>query len=217
MAIPTESLPPPGWGHRGIDGLLGAFPPGQLSEIVGPWSSGGSSLLLALIARVTTSGGQAAVVDGADAFDPFSAAAAGADLSGLLWIKCGGRLEPACRAADLLARCPGFALIAVDLGELPLRRRQPMPSSLWLRLQRAVEGSPTILVLRAPERLAGSAAALVVSARRLQSRWVGASSPTRFAGLSSGLRILRARISSHPHPDPLPPREGEGIKVEWRS
>ena len=212
MTLPSESLPPPGWGDRGIDGLLGAFPPGQLSEIVGPWSSGGSSLLLALIARVTTSGGKAAVVDGTDAFDPFSAAAAGVDLSGVLWVKCGGRLDPACRAADLLARCPGFALVAMDLGELPLRRRQSLPSSLWLRLRRAVEGSPTILVLRAPQRLAGSAAALVVSARRLEARWMGASQPTRFAGLSSELRLLRARIFPHPHPNPLPPREGEGTR-----
>jgi hypothetical protein len=189
--------------------LLGAFPPGRLSEIVGPWSSGGSSLLLALIARVTTSGGQAALVDGADAFDPSSAAAAGADLSALLWIKCGGRLDPACRAADLLARCPGFALVAVDLGALPPRRRTP--SSLWLRLQRAVEGSATALVLRAPERLAGNVAALVVAARRLESRWTGLPQPTRFAGLASELQILRSRA----HPDAL---DGDGQwTIEWRA
>src|SRR5438876_11928300 len=95
MAIPDESLPPPGRGPRGIDLLLSAFAPGQLSEIVGPWSSGGSSLLLALLARTTASGHQVALVDGADAFDPESAAAAGVDLSGLLWVKCGGRLRAA--------------------------------------------------------------------------------------------------------------------------
>jgi hypothetical protein len=194
-----------------IDGLLGAFPPGQLSEIVGPWSSGGSSLLLALIARVTTSGGKAAVVDGTNAFDPFSAAAASVDLSAVLWVKCGGRLDLVCRAADLLARCPGFALVAIDLGALALRRRQPLPSSLWLRLRRAVEGSPTILVLRAPERLAGSAAALVVSARRLEARWSGASQPTRFAGLSSELRLLRGRRNSL---SPLGRGQGEGFGGE---
>ncbi len=237
MTFPSASLPPPGWGARGIDGLMGAFPPGQLSEIVGPWSSGGSSLFLALIARVTTSGGKTAVVDGTDAFDPFSAAAAGVDLSGVLWVKCGGRLDLACRAADLLVRCPGFALVAIDLGELALRRRQPLPASLWLRLRRAVEGSPTILVLRAPERLAGSAAALVVSARRLETRWRGASQPTRFAVLSSEIRFLRSRIFPHPHPlpekvrnslSPLGRGQGEGAggegaggegrrwTIEWR-
>src|SRR5712691_10588140 len=88
MAIPIESSPPPGGEREGIDGLLGLFPPGRLSEIVGPRSSGGSSLLLALIARITTPGssqrgGQVAFVDGMDALDPASAAAAGADLSAL--------------------------------------------------------------------------------------------------------------------------------------
>ncbi|MGH7317372.1 MAG: hypothetical protein ACREJS_14040, partial [Candidatus Rokuibacteriota bacterium] len=103
MAIPIESSPPPGWGDReGIDGLLGLFPPGRLSEVVGPRSSGGSSLLLALIARITApgsqGGGQVAFVDGMDALDPASAAAAGADLSALLWVKCGGRLRVALSA-----------------------------------------------------------------------------------------------------------------------
>src|SRR5258705_356803 len=82
MGIPIGSSPPPGWEREGIDGLLGLFPPGRLSEIVGPRSSGASSLLLALIARITTSGtgGQVALVDGMDALDPHSAAAAGAGL-----------------------------------------------------------------------------------------------------------------------------------------
>src|ERR1700686_4858795 len=103
MGIPIESSPPPGWECEGIDGLLGMFPPGRLSEIVGPRSSGASSLLLALVARITTSGsggasgrgGQVAFVDGMDALDPLSAAAAGADLSALLWVRCGGRLRVA--------------------------------------------------------------------------------------------------------------------------
>ncbi len=48
MAISIESLPPPGWDGEGLDGLLAAFLPGRLSEIFGPRSSGGGSLLLAL-------------------------------------------------------------------------------------------------------------------------------------------------------------------------
>ena len=193
MPIPIESSPPPGWGPRGIDFLLGTFAAGQLSEIVGPWSSGGSSLLLALMARTTASGHQAALVDGADAFDPASAVAAGADLSRLLWVKCGGRLRAAFCAADLLARCPGFALVALDLGDLSLIRREPISPALCLRLRIAAEQGDTALVLRAPYRLAGSAAALAVSVRRLESRWVGRPCPIRLAGLTSEALILRSR------------------------
>src|SRR5258706_8395254 len=124
MGIPIGSSPPPGWEREGIDGLLGLFPPGRLSEIVGPRSSGASSLLLALIARITTSGtgGQVALVDGMDALDPHSAAAAGADLSALLWARCGGHLRVAPTTPHLLAPRPGVAPVALapaDLRPLP--------------------------------------------------------------------------------------------------
>ncbi|MGH7374529.1 MAG: hypothetical protein ACREJY_09905 [Candidatus Rokuibacteriota bacterium] len=208
MAIPIESLPPPGWDREGIDGLLGLFPPGRLSEIVGPRSSGGSSLLLAFIARITTSrsqgGGQVAFVDGMDALDPASAAAAGADLSALLWVKCAGRLRAALSAADLLARCPGFPLVVLDLDELG-----PVPASAQIRLQRAVEGSDTILILRSARHREGSGASLVVATRRLAPRWMGLRPLTRLAGLRCEASIARSRLSSHTL-SPLGRGQGEG-------
>ena len=194
MAIPIESSPPPGWEREGIDGLLGLFPPGRLSEIVGPRSSGASSLLLALIARITTSGsqggGQVAFVDGMDALDPASAAAAGVDLSALLWVKCGGRIRVALSAADLLVRCPGFALVVLDLDELG-----PMPASAHMRLQRGVEGGDTILITRSARHREGSPASLVLATRRLAPRWMGLRPLTRLAGLRSEVSIFRSRPS----------------------
>ena len=205
MAIPIESSPPPGWEREGIDGLLGLFPPGRLSEIVGPRSSGGSSLLLALIARITTSGGQVAFVDGMDALDPASAAAAGADLSALLWVKCGARLRVALSAADLLVRCPGFALVVLDLDELG-----PMPATAHVRLQRAVEGSDTILITRSARHREGSPASLVLATRRLAPRWMGLRPLTRLAGLRSEVSIFRSRYSQTPALSPLGRGQGEG-------
>ena len=213
MAIPIESSPPPGWEREGIDGLLGLFPPGRLSEIVGPRSSGASSLLLALIARITTSGsqggGQVAFVDGMDALDPASAAAAGVDLSALLWVKCGGRLRVALSAADLLVRCPGFALVVLDLDELG-----PMPASAHMRLQRGVEGGDTILITRSARHREGSPASLVLATRRLAPRWMGLRPLTRLAGLRSEVSIFRSR-PSHTHTlSPEGRRQGEGLKGE---
>ena len=213
MAIPIESSPPPGWEREGIDGLLGLFPPGRLSEIVGPRSSGASSLLLALIARITTSGsqggGQVAFVDGMDALDPASAAAGGVDLSMVLWVKCGGRLRVALSAADLLVRCPGFAMVVLDLDELG-----PMPASAHLRLQRAVEGGDTILITRSARHREGSPASLVLATRRLAPRWMGLRPLTRLAGLRSEVSIFRSR-PSHTHTlSPLGRGQGEGLKGE---
>lgn len=220
MVIPAESSPPPGWDPGGIESLLSLFPTGRLSEIIGSSSSGASSLLMALVARATTSGGRAALVDGSDTFDPASASAAGADLSALLWVRCGGRLTAALGAADLLARCHGFTFVAVDLGEPGLRRGHGVPRAVWVRLARVAEESGAALVLRAPERLAGSAAALVVSARRLGARWTGWPRPTRLGGLSVEARVLRGHHP--PRPEPSPPHGREGMRggecwtIEWR-
>jgi hypothetical protein len=209
MGIPIESSPPPGWEREGIDGLLGLFAPGRLSEIVGPRSSGASSLLLALIARITTSdsgrgsregGGQVAFVDGTDALDPTSIAAAGADLSALLWVRCGGRLRVALSAADLLARCPGFALVVLDLDDLG-----PVPASASIRLQRAVEGSDTILIVRSERHREGSPASLVLATRRLAPQWMGLRQLTRLAGLRSEVSISRSRLHAL-----SPPGRGQG-------
>jgi hypothetical protein len=211
MAIPIESSPPPGWEREGIDGLLGLFPPGRLSEIVGPRSSGGSSLLLALIARITTSGnGQVAFVDGMDALDPASVASAGADLSALLWVKCGGRLRVALSAADLLVRCPGFAMVVLDLDELG-----PMPASAHLRLQRAVEGGDTILVIRSARHREGSPASLVLATRRLAPRWMGQNPLTRLAGLRSEVSIFRSRSSHTLSPGGRGCGEGKAWRLDW--
>ena len=210
MGIPIESSPPPGWEREGIDGLLGMFPPGRLSEIVGPRSSGASSLLLALVARIATSGngkgGQVAFVDGMDALDPLSAAAAGADLSALLWVRCGGRLRVALSAADLLARCPGFALVVLDLDDLG-----PIPASACIRLQRAVEGTGTTLIVRSERHREGSPASLVLATRRLAPQWIGLRPLTRLAGLRSEISISRSRLHSL---SPLGRGQGEGLKGE---
>jgi len=206
MATSTESLPPPGWDREGLDGLLDAFPEGRLSEIVGPRSSGGGSLLLALLARAASRGGLVALVDGADAFDPETAARAGLDLSALLWVRCGGRLPPAWSAAALLARCPGFAAVAVDLGEAVAA-----PPSFGVRLQRAAAGNAVAVVVRAPRHLTGSAAALVVSVRRVRARWAGAPRRLRLGGLVSEARVLRSRV------DPRLAAPGRAWLIEWRA
>src|SRR5262245_4438980 len=192
----VDASPPPGRGQDGIESLLAAFSPGRLSEIVGPGCSGTSSLLLALLTRTTATGGFAAIVDVADGFDAGSAADAGVDLTRLLWIKCGARVGAAWSAADLLARCPGFALVALDLGDGFVMRRDPGSAVRCRRLQRAAEESGTALVLRAPLHLAGSAAALVVGVRRLETRWTGLPRPTRFAGLTCEAEILHARAAA---------------------
>ena len=77
-------------GIAAVDELLhGGLPIGAITEIVGPESSGRTSLSLSFLAQTTEAGKVCAWVDVTSALHPESAAAAGVDLSRLLWVRCG--------------------------------------------------------------------------------------------------------------------------------
>jgi len=76
------------FGIAHLDELTGGMPRGCLTEISGPTSSGRTSVLLATLAAATHRGETCALIDVSDAFHPHSAAAAGIDLSRLLWVRC---------------------------------------------------------------------------------------------------------------------------------
>ena len=77
-------------GLADLDALIGGgLPRGEISEITGETSSGGTSVILSLLAEATARGEVAAYIDASDCLDPLSAAAAGVDLERLLWVRCG--------------------------------------------------------------------------------------------------------------------------------
>ena len=77
-------------GIRNVDELLqGGLPNGALTEMVGPESSGRTSLALSFIAGMTQAGRVCAWIDVSDTLHPESAAGAGVDLRRLLWVRCG--------------------------------------------------------------------------------------------------------------------------------
>ena len=163
---------------------------GEVTEIVGRLSSGRTSLLVAALARVMRTGAATALVDVDDAFDPTGAARAGIDLARLLWVRCGRRRDVALRAADALVRCPGFAVVALDLGELVPR----LPLTGAFRLRLAVRRSGVALVVLASRRVAGAGAALAVETVPAGIDWSGPSHPaTRLTRLRSSVRVVRAR------------------------
>jgi recombination protein RecA len=84
-------------GIQAVDELLeGGLPLGAITEIVGSEGSGHTSFALSFLARVTQSERVCAWIDVSDTLDPESAAAAGVDLSRLLWVRCG--VQPAYHA-----------------------------------------------------------------------------------------------------------------------
>jgi hypothetical protein len=161
---------------------------GKITEIVGPLGSGRTSMLVALLRDITATGGAAALVDADATFDPVTAARAGVVLARLLWIRCDGRRETAVAALDVLARCPGFALVALDAGETPPR----LTLSQAFRLRQAARRADIALVLVGRHRVAGAGAALAVRTRREALAWAGPRQcPTRLVGMSSALHVVR--------------------------
>jgi recombination protein RecA len=161
---------------------------GEITEIVGRPSSGRTSYLLACLSDVVSQGETAALVDAEETFDPRSAAQAGIDLRRLLWVRCGSD-RVALRAADMLVRCPGFALVALDLGE----RVPRLPPTLSFRLKFAVRRTDVALLIVGRRRLTGSSAALALETSREGIEWTGPGPvPTRLARVRTRTRVLRS-------------------------
>jgi len=188
-----------------LDALLdGGFPRGQLAELVGPRTSGRTRVLLGTLAGVTARGAWAALVDGTDSLDPASAAALGVPLGRLLWVRCGGRLAAAWRAADVLVQGGGFEMVAVDLGDLPPWALGRTPPAVFVRLQRAVERAATSLLVAGPRRVAGSLAAVAVALVPRTAHWAPGG-PGLLAGLETEARLIRSRTRT----------TGTGVRLAW--
>jgi hypothetical protein len=199
--------------------LAGGFPRGQLSEVVGPRSSGRMSLLCQLMSAATARGELVALVDALDTFDVESASAAGIDFGRLLWIRGHATASPgacrdmnqraieqALRALTLVLQAGTFGLVVFDAGEAPPDALRRLPFTTWLRLQRMVEGADTVCVLVGRDPMARSSAGLTLRLEaggwRLEAgdrtgagggRLEVGAGGRLFEGLDVRARVIRAR------------------------
>ena len=161
-------------GLSAIDELVqGGFPRGAISEIVGPDTSGRTTLLYRLIAAGTLNQEICAYVDACDTFDPLTAAQAGITLSQLLWIRCRGNLEHALKAVDHLLHAGGFGVVALDLCQVSPRDWQRLPISYWHRFRLSLENTNTILAIVDKEPIARSCTSLRLELKRMEECWSG--------------------------------------------
>ena len=169
-------------GLPSLDLLIEGFPRGAISEILGPDSSGRTTLIHSLLAASTSKFEICAYVDTDDSFDPVTAAAAGVALSQLVWIRCGHNAGHALKAADYLLHFGGFGVIVLDLCQVAPRVANRIPISYWYRFRRAIENTPTVLALAEKEPMAKSCASLMLEMKRKKTVWRGA----------PGFELLRA-------------------------
>jgi hypothetical protein len=176
--------------HEALDRCLRGLPRGQVSEVVGPASSGRTSLAWAALAAATCRGEVVSLVDTFDRFDPPTAAAAGVDLSRLLWVRgqaisrTAGVVDPAwlpgvravsgpgtllertidraLKALNLVVQSGVCTLAAIDLVDIPASGLTRIPPSTWLRFHRIVEGTETAMLLIAAAPITRSPGGMTV-------------------------------------------------------
>src|SRR5262245_54584850 len=179
-----ESVPT---GIASLDALTGGLPRGAITEIFGPRSSGRTSAMVSILAEAAAQDEVCALVDGNDAFDPQSGSNAGLDLRRLLWIRC-HKLDHVLKSTDLLLQGGGFGRVVMDLTDLPLPQLRSVSLASWFRFQRAIEKTPTALVVISPESMVRSAAALVLRLEMKGAEWT-----TLLAARNLNIEIVRSR------------------------
>src|ERR1700682_3294 len=227
-----------------LDLLTGGIARGCLTEICGTASSGRTSVLLFALARATQRGEVCALVDASDAFNPASAAAAGMEMSRLLWVRCGekypsrkhssaarragcaktsdscqgtpsgipqvaeeksgfsrweSQLGQMLKVTDLLLQSNGFGMIALDLGDVPVPSARRIPLASWFRFRRAIEHTPTALLVLEQQPIAGSCSSMLVKVSGARSQVAGKGP----AAVSSQLSENRVSHSELPHSELL--------------
>ena len=202
-------------GITSLDSSLGGgWRQGEVSEILGPASSGRASVLCAALAAATARGELVALVDAFDRVDPVTAAASGVDLGRVLWVR-GPSLTPtatssrrdtivegavlrAIRACDLIIRAGGFGVVALDLAGAPQRALRELASSTWMRLAHANAGQSTVCLLVGEQPMGRSARGVSVKLTSTR-RWSGNSPQSRrFAGFEINADLQQARRLTTP-------------------
>ena len=174
--------------------LGGGLRRGHLSEIVGPVSSGRTTLMTRTLAAATTRGEAAALVDVCDTFDPGSAAAQDVDLARVLWVRETGDAVRALKAFTLILQAGGFGLVVFDLADVPSLALRRFPFTTWMRVARTIEGGETVALLVGSDRIARSPGGVTVALPAASPRWTDHGHRARlFTGIASAPRVVSAR------------------------
>ncbi len=203
------------------EALGGGWRRGELSELSGPATSGRTSVLIRTLAMATGRGEVVGLIDSLDRFDPALAAAAGVDVTRMLWVRgpsitampessargsgatgyartrivsdIDAIVRRALRAADLVVRAGGFGVVALDFADVPLMAVRRVPATSWMRLAHANEGRDTVCLLLADAPMARSPRGWSVRLTA-RARWTGDSAQRRrLDGLDVHASVTSAR------------------------
>jgi hypothetical protein len=174
--------------------LGGGLRRGHLSDIVGAPSSGRTAIVVRALAAAAARGEAVALVDTCDTFDPASAAAHDLPLAHLLWVRGDGDPLRALKAFSLILQAGGFGVVVLDVAGVAPALLRRFPATTWMRLARMIEGSETVALLVAAERLARSAGGATIACGTASASWRGSAHRARvFTGLEATPRVVGGR------------------------
>lgn len=170
--------------------LGGGWRAGEISELVGPASSGRTGVLAATLAAATARRDLVALIDTCDRLDPLTLADAGVELARVLWVR-GPALSPpgrppmmaaavklAIRAFDLVVRAGGFPVVVLDAAGVPASAFRDVAPATWLRLAHVMAGQASVGLLVGDRPMGRSARGVTVRVSATR-RWMGASPQSR--------------------------------------
>ena len=113
------------------------------------------------------------------------------------------RLEQALKTTDLLLHGGGWGVVVFDLGEISWVDARRIELSTWFRFRRAIENTPTILLLVGEESCAKSCASVVLRCWRRGVHWTRAATQmetgaSTFEGFEVQGEVTRSRVQSQP-------------------
>lgn len=111
------------------------------------------------------------------------------------------RLEQALKTTDLLLHSGGWGVVVFDLGGISWVDARRIELSTWFRFRRAIENTPTILLLLGEESCAKSCASLVLRCQRRADNWSRAAASVEtgvstFEGFEVQGEVTRSRVLS---------------------
>jgi len=84
------------------------------------------------------------------------------DENGYVFSRWESQLGQLLKVTDLLLQSNGFGMIVLDLGDVPVQSARRIPLTSWFRFRRAVEHTPTALLVLEQQPIAGSCSSMLL-------------------------------------------------------
>lgn len=82
------------------------------------------------------------------------------------------QLEQVLKVTDLLLQSNGFGMIVLDLADIPVQSARRISLASWFRFRRAIEHTPTVLLVLEQQPIAGSCSSVLLKVSALRCKVV---------------------------------------------